>query len=311
MKYIDNLIAWGDQLFRRETIESINEATQLYVLAAEILGNHLTQVPSRQVLARTYDELRQEGRLDELGSVRLKMESAIDPSVDGDAPSRGGDGETPRFRALYVCIPPNHKMIRYRDTVADRLFKIRHRMTIEGVAREQPSLQPPMGPGMLVRAAKAGVDLASDLSAPQPNYRARVRMQEAVEPCTDVKSLGAALLSALENGDAESLALPRSQHELRLLDAVRQSRERQVGEADQLWADLQLARDVAAERYAYYSTVERNPDGYSRREEEWILQAAFAAKELERVDRQIAAAEIRKAIAQRVVTGNWIPCFLC
>ena len=38
MKYIDNLIAWGDQLFRRETIESINEATHLYVLAAEILG---------------------------------------------------------------------------------------------------------------------------------------------------------------------------------------------------------------------------------------------------------------------------------
>ena len=38
MRYLDNLIAWGDQLFRRDTIESINEATQLYVLAAEILG---------------------------------------------------------------------------------------------------------------------------------------------------------------------------------------------------------------------------------------------------------------------------------
>ncbi len=38
MRYIDNLIAWGDQLFRRDTIESINEATQLYVLAAHILG---------------------------------------------------------------------------------------------------------------------------------------------------------------------------------------------------------------------------------------------------------------------------------
>ena len=36
MKYLDNLIAWGDQLFRQDTHrESINEATQLYVLAAE------------------------------------------------------------------------------------------------------------------------------------------------------------------------------------------------------------------------------------------------------------------------------------
>ena len=38
MKYLDNLIAWGDQLFLQDTIESINEATQLYILAANILG---------------------------------------------------------------------------------------------------------------------------------------------------------------------------------------------------------------------------------------------------------------------------------
>lgn len=38
MKYIDNLIAWGDQLFNQSTMESVNEATQLYVLARSILG---------------------------------------------------------------------------------------------------------------------------------------------------------------------------------------------------------------------------------------------------------------------------------
>jgi hypothetical protein len=37
MNYIDNLIDWGDQLFRRDTIESVNEATQLYILAEQIL----------------------------------------------------------------------------------------------------------------------------------------------------------------------------------------------------------------------------------------------------------------------------------
>ena len=35
MKYIDNLIAWADQLFRGNSLESINEATLLYVLAAK------------------------------------------------------------------------------------------------------------------------------------------------------------------------------------------------------------------------------------------------------------------------------------
>ncbi|HMQ89161.1 MAG TPA: neuraminidase-like domain-containing protein [Flavilitoribacter sp.] len=38
MRYIDNLLDWGDALFTRDTYESINEATLLYVLAAELLG---------------------------------------------------------------------------------------------------------------------------------------------------------------------------------------------------------------------------------------------------------------------------------
>src|SRR5262249_27669713 len=33
MKYLDNLIAWGDALFKRDTSEAINEAINLYVLA--------------------------------------------------------------------------------------------------------------------------------------------------------------------------------------------------------------------------------------------------------------------------------------
>ena len=33
MKYIENLIAWADQLFRRDTIEAINEGTTLYAQA--------------------------------------------------------------------------------------------------------------------------------------------------------------------------------------------------------------------------------------------------------------------------------------
>src|SRR4029450_4554543 len=44
MKYLDNLIDWGDKLFRRDTIESINEATQLYILAGNLLGRRPRRV---------------------------------------------------------------------------------------------------------------------------------------------------------------------------------------------------------------------------------------------------------------------------
>ena len=45
MKYLDNLVAWGDHLFRQDTIETLNEATQIYVLASNLLGPKPQRVP--------------------------------------------------------------------------------------------------------------------------------------------------------------------------------------------------------------------------------------------------------------------------
>src|SRR5690606_41191848 len=48
MRYLDNLIEWGDHLFRQDTIESNNEALQLYVLAAQLLGPRPTALPAQE-----------------------------------------------------------------------------------------------------------------------------------------------------------------------------------------------------------------------------------------------------------------------
>ena len=44
MKYIDNLLDWGDALFTEFTMESVNEAMMLYVMAADILGPRPAEV---------------------------------------------------------------------------------------------------------------------------------------------------------------------------------------------------------------------------------------------------------------------------
>ena len=62
MKYLDNLIAWGDSLFRQDTIESINEATQLYVLAANLLGRAPAAHPAAR--DRRAQDLRRSSRSD-------------------------------------------------------------------------------------------------------------------------------------------------------------------------------------------------------------------------------------------------------
>ena len=56
-KYLDNLIDWGDSLFRHDTMESINEATQIYLLAAAILGPRPRRLSAIDPPVRTYDEL--------------------------------------------------------------------------------------------------------------------------------------------------------------------------------------------------------------------------------------------------------------
>lgn len=43
MNYIDNLLDWGDHLFTQDTYESINEATLLYLMALDILGQRPVQ----------------------------------------------------------------------------------------------------------------------------------------------------------------------------------------------------------------------------------------------------------------------------
>jgi hypothetical protein len=76
--------------------------------------------------------------------------------------------------SLYFCVPGNEKLDDLWDTVADRLFKIRHCMNLDGVERSLPLFEPPIDPALLVKAAAAGLDIAavlSDIEAPLPLYR--------------------------------------------------------------------------------------------------------------------------------------------
>lgn len=76
MAYLDNLIDWGDTLFRQDTGESINEAMQLYVLAANILGPRPQAVPKKgSVRPQTYANLKKD--LDAFGNAQVEFEVDI------------------------------------------------------------------------------------------------------------------------------------------------------------------------------------------------------------------------------------------
>jgi len=389
MKYLDNLIAWADQLFGRDTIESINEATQLYILAAQLLGRRPQDIPARaKVESHTFQQLVAEG-LDALSNAMVPIESYFAPN-DGPLPKFGTkDDHALNIAMFYFCLPKNDKLLGYWDTVADRLFKIRNCMNIDGSVRALALYEPPIDPALLVRAAAKGISIDTVLNSLSvsslPAYRFSYVLQKANEFCNDVKSLGAAVLSALEKKDAEQLALIRSGQERQVLDKARYIKEVQIQEAEANLESARRSRENAQSRRQYYSSrvfmnageaqhlqsvqtgmilqavqgglqatssalalipqfhgqaamavgasfggqqlstalnaisagigiaaainsgrgsMSLTRAGYERRMEDWQFQASTAAKEIEQLDQQVLAAEIRLDIANRELANH-------
>lgn len=262
MKYLDNLIAWGDNLFRQDTIETTNEATQIYVLAANILGEKPQRIPPRgKVTPKTYKQLKDAG-IDAFGNALVDIENDFPfNSIPGTGGPTNPGGTAAAFgigRSLYFCIPQNDKLLSYWDIVDDRLYKLRHCMNIEGIVRQLPLFDPPIDPGMLVKAAAAGIDIGSivnSINQPLSTVRGPLLLQKAMEICNEVKSLGGALLAALEKGDGERLALLRQQHEMNLLHLAQDVKFLQWKEAENSTASLVRSRQVVWERYRHYKMI--------------------------------------------------------
>ncbi|SLM48754.1 protein of unknown function [Nitrospira japonica] len=262
-KYLDNLIAWGDSLFRQYTTESVNEATQLYVLAAKLLGPRPQSIPrARQPQPLTYR--RANDRWDEFSNAWLELESNL-PTGGRIAGSWGmsmhGDKGLSTISSvglLYFCVPRNEKLAVYWDKVDERLFNIRHCRNIDGAEQPLPLFQPPIDPALLVRATAAGLDIGAVLAeaaAPIPYYRFGVVMGKAMDLCNEVRGLGGALLAALEKKDAEQLSRLRSNQEMDVLNLVSAVKEAQIAEANANIDALRQSEQAATARFTQYQRL--------------------------------------------------------
>ena len=273
MKYLDNLIAWGDSLFLADTIETLNEATLCYVLAANILGPRPQAVPQPTTgSARSFRRLKQAG-LDRMADALVSLEAQF-PFNSVAGAGTGADGGTAQDqsgalfgigRSLYFCIPQNQNLLAYWDTVSDRLFKIRNSENIQGVFQQLPLFDPPLDPGMLVQATAAGIDVGSIVSGinqPIGPLRSLPMITKALEIAAEVRSLGGELLAALEKGDAEQLALLRQGHEIQLQQMTQNVRYLQWQHAQETTTGLLKTRAITLERYTYYlRLLGQKPDG--------------------------------------------------
>ena len=258
MKYIDHQLAWGDFLYRQFTRESVNEASLHYVLCQDILGDRPVMFPLQGVIPDlTYSQLTAGSSLDAFSDALVTMENLF-PFSSTSTSDPGSSSAATGIAVPYFCFPPNDVFFGYWDTVAQRLYQIRHCMNIAGQIEQLPLFAPPISPGDLIRALEMGMDLTSalsDISAATPFYRFAYMLPKALELCAEVRSLGASLLSALEKSDAEALSMLRATQETALMKAVRNVKQQQLYEANSNLDALNDTLAVTQSRQQYYRSL--------------------------------------------------------
>lgn len=266
MEYITTLTDWGDYLFRQDTMESINEAINLYTMAQEILGPRPKKIPRPNPLTPvSFNDIVTQ--LSSFSNVLVSFENRMtalnlctcgqgDGSVDmgPNCSPHGGLTAIPEmyttgstYKELLFCIPNNPKLVEMWDRVEDRLFKIRHCMNIDGRLRELALFAPPIDPALLVQASAAGLsieDAIKEATGELPHYRFSYLLQKANEFNNEVKSLGSQLLGLLEKKDAEELSLFRQVHEQNILKAARALKEMTILEAKENKSTLQKSKNL-------------------------------------------------------------------
>jgi hypothetical protein len=262
MKYIEILIAYGDYYFRQNTLETIPDAIQMYILASHLYGPRGQKIPRPKPQRKyTYNELAT--RFDAFSNAMVKFEEVFPisnqtplPVVKLSADSTVALANIFGFAGTLVfAIPDNPNLRALGDTIDDRLFKIRHSQDINGVFRELPLFEPPIDPALLVQAAAQGLSISSvlqDLNGPMPNYRFQYLLAKALELAQEVKSFGAALLTTREKLDFETLSLLRAKHETVTQTTVMELKKLALDEANKTLESLQYSRKAPVNRLRFY-----------------------------------------------------------
>ena len=257
MAYIDNLLDWGDMLFRQYTHESINEARMLYMLAYDLLGKKPSSLGSRVLPStRKYADLQFSGA--ELASNAYDFLFDVD-GLREESRSLTHAGRVHESVGMpYFYVPENEQILDYWTRIDDRLHKIRHCLNIMGVKQPLPLFQPPIDPVAIVSAVASGGSVSAALAGLQvavPHYRFTFMLNKTRELVGKLNQLGNDLLGALEKQDAEALSQLQNRQEGVILQLTEAIKTAQLSEAKENLASLIITQQRAEQQRDHYEAL--------------------------------------------------------
>lgn len=253
MHYIDNLVKWGDKLFRQYTVESITEASMIYMMAYDLLGNEPMDLGACPLPKdENYGEILEKPHNNEF---LIGLEQNL---VKPSGISHLTTAPINYIPDLYFGLPENELFLSYWDTVKERLYFIRHGLNIDGIRQKLALFQPAIDPAKLVEQIASGAsisDALTNLQATIPYYRFAVMIQLAKNTTQTVMQFGQSLLAVLEKKDAEQLSLMYNQNQLTLLQQTTAGKQAQVDSISETLESLKYSLESAEERYTYYEEL--------------------------------------------------------
>lgn len=182
MLYLNNLIAWGEMLYRQVTRDTLNEAKLLYVRALSLLGPLTKGRSISRWEPVTLDDAATEGE-----GTFAALES-LGETFAGLVPLQSEQAPWQRLLDQTIFrLPVNSQLLDLWDTLDQRLHNLRHNLTLDGKPMHLALYEVPANPLDLLRAQLNGSSLSQrrlgSLSIVPP-YRFRAmlpRAQNAVE----------------------------------------------------------------------------------------------------------------------------------
>ena len=251
MRYVKNLLAWGNNLFAQYSWETVTQATMLYTEALDLLGpapQEVGVVPPPPI--RTVEDfIKEYGAAKNIPQFLIQLENHLDRTL---GPRLSGQP----FNQLdaYFCVPENSQLQSLWQEADTQLYKIRHGENIDGRREPLPAYQPPISPGAAARGGVPGGGANQPSGANVPYYRFSHLIERARDFTSDVVALGAALLDALEKQDAETLDLLQNTNEIALLQMATQIKQQRIAEIEAAGQALQASLEAAQERQSTYQT---------------------------------------------------------
>ncbi|KAF7555142.1 hypothetical protein G7Z17_g2363 [Cylindrodendrum hubeiense] len=256
MKYIEILIAAGDEYFRQGSMETLPLAIQRYVEAAHVLGPDPPRVPRlAKAVVKTFAEL---GSSHTTLDLELAFPFICEVARRGSARAKGGEpGLLCILTTTYFSLPPNPKYAGLRTLVQDRLYKARNNLDINGRPIIYSMSEPFIDPGQLMRAMSAGGaaglgSLMNDADSPMPYQRFSFLINKALELCNELRSMGDQYLLAREKQDSEALSLLKARQDTTRQEMMLDVRALQGDEITKTIESLVQNREAAVAQLQYY-----------------------------------------------------------